>query len=251
MVLLSYVLEPAAFNTILKILILGLIETSRPLPPPPSLAPSGPRQPPETSLTLGAWRVLWPRAASASPAPNGPRTGAGAPRERTGPACARREARGSATVRTRDSALGTRPCLGTVGCAAAPGLLGPRPGSAEARSSRLGTALYPAWRVLARRRWGKGGRENIKNLLYIRYDASLFICIPACYPCFTGCPPACCLEEGRISTTLSSIHSGGLILCFSGRKKILPGKLIEESVVPLLGLCCSPDVRTVRTGIAK
>ncbi|XP_045295346.1 WAS/WASL-interacting protein family member 1-like [Leopardus geoffroyi] len=41
MVLLSYVLEPAAFNTILKILILGLIETSRPLPPHPPWLPPG------------------------------------------------------------------------------------------------------------------------------------------------------------------------------------------------------------------
>lgn len=79
---------------------------ARPLPPPLSLACSGPRQPPETSLTLGAWRVLWPRAASASPAPKGPRAGAGVPRRRTEPASAQRDARGTATVRTRDSDRG-------------------------------------------------------------------------------------------------------------------------------------------------
>lgn len=59
---------------------------ARPLPPPLSLARSGPRQQPETSLTLGAWRVLWPRAASASPAPKIPRASAGVLRGRTRPA---------------------------------------------------------------------------------------------------------------------------------------------------------------------
>ncbi|XP_058398796.1 basic proline-rich protein-like [Diceros bicornis minor] len=93
---------------------------------------------------------------------------------------------------------GTRRCLGTVGCAAALGLLGPPPRSGEAGSSRLGAALDPAWPVLARRsekpapsstigyllctqrvpssfnifRMGEG--ENMKNLLCIRCDARLF-----------------------------------------------------------------------------
>lgn len=48
--------------------------------------------------------MLWPRAASASPAPNGPRAGAGVPRGRTVPTGAPREARGSAAVTARGSA---------------------------------------------------------------------------------------------------------------------------------------------------
>lgn len=48
---------------------------------------------------------------------------------------------------------GTRQCLGTVGCAAAPGPLGPPPGSGEAGSrSCLAAALDAAWPVLARSR---------------------------------------------------------------------------------------------------
>ncbi|XP_039728225.1 uncharacterized protein LOC120609614 isoform X2 [Pteropus medius] len=42
---------------------------------------------------------------------------------------------------------GTRQCLGTVGCTAAPGLLGPPPGNGEAGSPRLGAALDRAWLV--------------------------------------------------------------------------------------------------------
>lgn len=46
---------------------------------------------------------------------------------------------------------GTRRCLGTVGCAAAPGLLESPPGGRETGSSRLGAALDPDWLVLTRR----------------------------------------------------------------------------------------------------
>ncbi|XP_070478667.1 collagen, type I, alpha 1a-like [Equus przewalskii] len=52
---------------------------------------------------------------------------------------------------------GTRRCLGTAGCAAAPGLLGPPPGSREEGSSGLGAALDPAWPARARRRYRRQG----------------------------------------------------------------------------------------------
>lgn len=105
-------------------------ETADTRPRPEPAAPSSRARPgpggARTSLTLGAWRVLWPRAASASPAPNGPRAGAAVPRGRAGPAGARRVARGSAAV-TAATPLAVNRKPGKGGGAAAPQLpSGPR-----------------------------------------------------------------------------------------------------------------------------
>lgn len=47
---------------------------------------------------------------------------------------------------------GTHRCLGTVGCAAAPGLLGPRPRERGGGELAARDRLQPGWRVLVRRR---------------------------------------------------------------------------------------------------
>ncbi|XP_032168087.1 translation initiation factor IF-2-like [Mustela erminea] len=113
---------------------------------------------------------------SCSPGPRGPDTRSGA-RERvaggtvvagltrpgSGASFSSRPCRETQVLRGRAGASvqaavsivsppGTRRCLGRMGCAAAPGLLGPRPGIGEVGSWRLGTALSPARRRLAQRR---------------------------------------------------------------------------------------------------